>query len=149
MIFLSISVSLLKLSKNIKQNSAHIYRKCLKEGLTARKSTHYFIIAILYIVCKTYKNPISLEEFETTLSLDKNKIGKYVRFIQHELKIPMSVSTPIDYLYSIGSKSGSSESCHRNVTSNELTVVLSLGLYSLNGMGGKFIGESFLLTSAE
>lgn len=104
MIFLDIATSLLKVSKDIKNSTAHIYRKCIKKNLTQGRSINNMVIASLYIACKLDKKPIILDDLETLLSLDKNLIGKCVRLIQCRLNIKLEPNSPRDFIYTIGSR---------------------------------------------
>lgn len=103
---------LLNLPDNILERAAQIYRSSLEKDLIRGRDADYMILACLYLACKEFKIPMSLNKMiadAVKCSLReyrsiKKSIGKCYRTLIRELNIkPPAVEQPI-YLREIISK---------------------------------------------
>ena len=85
--------SQLNLSKDIKESSAHIYRKMANKNLIRGRSIEAMLIASIYATCRLSSIPKTLDDFIEFASVDKKKIARCYRLIINELKIPIKVSS--------------------------------------------------------
>jgi transcription initiation factor TFIIB len=90
--------SQLNLSKDIKESSAHIYRKIANKNLIRGRSIEAMLIASIYAACRLITVPKTLDDFLEFSSVDKKKIARCYRLILNELKINIQVSSPINFI---------------------------------------------------
>ena len=79
--------SQLTLSKDIKESSAHIYRKMANKNLIRGRSIEAMLIASIYATCRLSNIPKTLDDFIEFASVDKKKIARCYRLIINELRI--------------------------------------------------------------
>ena len=90
--------SQLNLSKDIKESSAHIYRKMANKNLIRGRSIEAMLIASIYAACRINIVPKTLDDFIEFASVDKKKIARCYRLILIELRINVRVSSPINFI---------------------------------------------------
>ncbi|TXT63555.1 MAG: Transcription initiation factor IIB [Promethearchaeota archaeon] len=90
--------SQLSLSRDLKETAAHIYRKMAIKGLIRGRSIEAMLIASVYLACRLNKIPKTLDDFVEFTSIDKKQIARCYRLIIHELKINLTVSSPINFI---------------------------------------------------
>ena len=90
--------SQLNLSKDIKESSAHIYRKMANKNLIRGRSIEAMLIASIYAACRINIVPKTLDDFIEFASVDKKKIARCYRLILIELRINIKVSCPINFI---------------------------------------------------
>ncbi|MFX0012279.1 MAG: transcription initiation factor IIB [Candidatus Hermodarchaeota archaeon] len=90
--------SQLNLSKDLKESAAHIYRKMAHKNLIRGRSIEAMLIASIYLSCRLNSVPKTLDDFMEFALVDKKKIARCYRLILHELKINISVSSPINFI---------------------------------------------------
>jgi transcription initiation factor TFIIB len=90
--------SQLNLSKDIKESSAHIYRKMANKNLIRGRSIEAMLIASIYATCRLSNIPKTLDDFIEFASVDKKKIARCYRLIINELRIHIKVSSPINFI---------------------------------------------------
>jgi len=90
--------SQLNLSKDIKESSAHIYRKMANKNLIRGRSIEAMLIASIYAACRLSSVPKTLDDFIEFASVDKKKIARCYRLIINELRISIKVSSPINFI---------------------------------------------------
>ncbi|MFW9898173.1 MAG: transcription initiation factor IIB [Candidatus Thorarchaeota archaeon] len=90
--------SQLNLSKDLKESSAHIYRKMANKNLIRGRSIEAMLIASIYASCRLNNIPKTLDDFIEFASVDKKKIARCYRLILNELKINIKVSSPINFI---------------------------------------------------
>ena len=103
---LSLIVSQLSLSKNVKRESASIYRKALDEDLIRGRSIEKLMVATIYIACRQCDVPRTLDEISEGTGIDKKTIGKNYRFLSRELGINLPVVSPNAFVPRFASKLG-------------------------------------------
>ena len=90
--------SQLNLSKELKESSAHIYRKMANKNLIRGRSIEAMLIASIYAACRLNFIPKTLDDFIEFACVDKKKIARCYRLILIELRINMHVSSPINFI---------------------------------------------------
>ena len=90
--------SQLNLSKDIRESSAHIYRKMANKNLIRGRSIEAMLIASIYAACRINVVPKTLDDFIEFASVDKKKIASCYRLILNELRINIQVSCPINFI---------------------------------------------------
>jgi transcription initiation factor TFIIB len=90
--------SQLNLSKDIKESSAHIYRKIAYKNLIRGRSIEAMLIASIYAACRLTGIPKTLDDFLEFATVDKKKIARCYRLILNELRINIKVSSPINFI---------------------------------------------------
>ncbi|MGQ4874717.1 MAG: transcription initiation factor IIB [Promethearchaeota archaeon] len=90
--------SQLKISKDLKESAAHIYRKMASKNLIRGRSIEAMLIASIYTACRLNGVPRTLDDFMEFATVDKKKIIKCYRLIVSELKINIGVSSPISFI---------------------------------------------------
>ena len=90
--------SQLNLSKELKESSAHIYRKMANKNLIRGRSIEAMLVASIYAACRLNIIPKTLDDFIEFASVDKKKIARCYRLILNELRINIKVSSPINFI---------------------------------------------------
>ncbi len=90
--------SQLNLSKDIKESTAHIYRKMAQKNLIRGRSIEAMLIASVYLSCRINGVPKTLDDFVEYTSVEKKKISRCYRLILSELKINIQVSSPVNFV---------------------------------------------------
>lgn len=90
--------SQLNLSKDLKESSAHIYRKMAQKNLIRGRSIEAMLIASIYLSCRLNSVPKTLDDFLEFASVDKKKIARCYRLILEELRVNIKVSSPISFV---------------------------------------------------
>jgi len=90
--------SQLSLSRELKESSAHIYRKMVYKNLIRGRSIEAMLIASIYSACRLNGIPKTIDDFTEYASVDKKKIARCYRLILTELKINIGVSSPTNFI---------------------------------------------------
>ena len=124
---MALIISNLSLSKNVKYESASLYRKALDKDLIRGRSISKLIVATVYIGCKVCKVPRTLDEMAEVSSVDKKTIARNYRFLSRELGLKLPIVTPNDYVPRFASKLGlSSEVEVKSIEINNQAMELGL-----------------------
>jgi len=90
--------SQLNLSKDLRESTAHIYRKMAKRNLIRGRSIEAMLIASIYLSCRLNSIPKTLDDFIEFAFVDKKKVARCYRLILKELKLNIKVSSPINFI---------------------------------------------------
>jgi transcription initiation factor TFIIB len=90
--------SQLNVSKELKESSAHIYRKMAYKNLIRGRSIEAMLIASIYSACRLNGIPKTLDDFLEFATVDKKKIARCYRLILSELRINIRVSSPTNFI---------------------------------------------------
>lgn len=113
--------SQLNLPRDLKESSAHIYRKIAHKNLIRGRSIEGMLIASIYTACRINNIPKTLDDFIEFASVDKKQIARCYRLIVHELKINVSVSSPVSFVPRF-----CAELCLSGKTQNKAVEILKL-----------------------
>ncbi len=126
---------LLNLPKNIREAASLLYRRIVENGLARGRSIELLSAAIIYITCRQFQVPRTLEEIAEATKLESKEIGRSHRFISRRLGIKLPPVTPISYIPRFGSILGVPPPVQQDAI-ELLRKVLSLGLSSGKGPMG-------------
>ena len=88
----------LKLPMNIREAASMLYRKAMKKRLIRGRSIEGIATAILYITCRQYGVPRTLEEVRDISRVGQKEISRAYRFLLRELDLKVSPASPIDFV---------------------------------------------------
>jgi len=91
-------VSVLHLSKTIEEEASRIYTHAAQKGIVKGRSTETIVAAVIYIVCRNYEVPKTLDDIEIATSIDKKEIGRNYRYVVREMNIRVTQSDPVNYI---------------------------------------------------
>ena len=94
----------LHIPPSLKEQSAIIYRRALKEDLIRGRSIDAFVAASIYAGCRTNGVPRSLKSISTESSRDHSEIARSYRILIRDLKIKMPIDDPIKFVSGIAAK---------------------------------------------
>jgi len=95
---LRVIASYLNLPNVVRDEAARIYNFVLQRGLVRGRSMESVIAACLYIACRSYNIPRTLDEMSTASDVERKEIGRTYRFIVRKLGIKIKQSSPKDYI---------------------------------------------------
>ncbi|MBS3071323.1 hypothetical protein J4407_03430 [Candidatus Pacearchaeota archaeon] len=88
----------LNLPSVVRDEASRIYRYVLQRGMVRGRSMESVIAACLYIACRSYNIPRTLDEMATASDVERKEIGRTYRFIIRKLGIKVKQSSPKDYV---------------------------------------------------
>ena len=88
----------MSLPKDVREESAFIYRKAVEKKLVRGRSIEGVVAASLYAACRMRKIPRTLDEVGKFSRTGRKEIGRTFRAIAKELKISVKPSSPADYI---------------------------------------------------
>ena len=96
--------SYLKLSGEMKEECARLYRKAASDGLVKGRSIESMVAGVIYIISRQNKSPVTLEELEDVSGKTKKDIGKSYKKIAHAYDLKIPTATPIDFVLRIANR---------------------------------------------
>jgi transcription initiation factor TFIIB len=97
-------VTELHLPKNVKEEAALIYRKCLKVDLIRGRSIDAFVAASIYAACRLKKVPRPLKRVSRLSTREHSEVAMTYRLMLRELNMKPPVDGPYKFVPSIASK---------------------------------------------
>jgi transcription initiation factor TFIIB len=88
----------LKLPVNIREAASMLYRKAMKKRLIRGRSIEGITTALLYITCRQYGVPRTLEEVREISRVGQKEISRAYRFLLRELDLKVSPASPIEFV---------------------------------------------------
>ncbi len=88
----------LRLPKNVREAASVIYRRTVEKRLIRGRSIESVTASALYVACREFSVPRTLEEIAAVTKVDKKEIGRSYRFLARELGIKLAPTSPIDYI---------------------------------------------------
>jgi transcription initiation factor TFIIB len=88
----------LNLPKNVLETAAVIYRKTSKEQLIRGYPIQSVTSAVLYLVCRQYKLPVTLDEFTQVSTVSKKEIGRIYRCLIKKFDYSVPPLQPSQYI---------------------------------------------------
>ncbi len=88
----------LKLPVNIREAASMLYRKAMKKHLIRGRSIEGITSAFLYITCRQYGVPRTLEEVREISRVGQKEISRAYRFLLRELDLKVSPASPIEFV---------------------------------------------------
>ncbi len=90
--------SYLGLPANIREAAALLYRKAVEKGLIRGRLIESVVAAVIYMVCRQYGIPRTLDEISEISGISKKEIGRTYRFLKKELYVDVPLTNPIYYV---------------------------------------------------
>jgi transcription initiation factor TFIIB len=94
----------LHLPKNVKEEGALIYRRCLKEDLIRGRSIDAFVAASIYAACRLEKVPRPLKLVSKISTREHSEIAMTYRLMLRKLNLKPPIDGPFKFIPSIASK---------------------------------------------
>lgn len=88
----------LRLPVNIREAASMLYRKAMKKRLIRGRSIEGITSALLYITCRQYGVPRTLEEVREISRVEQKEISRAYRFLLRELNLKVSPASPVDFV---------------------------------------------------
>jgi transcription initiation factor TFIIB len=88
----------LNLPKNILETASVIYRKAVKERLIRGRSIQGVTSAALYLACRQFGLPRTLDEIAQASTVNKKEVGRSYRFLIRELNYSIPPLRPSQYI---------------------------------------------------
>ena len=88
----------LRLPVNIREAASMLYRKAMKKRLIRGRSIEGITSALLYVTCRQYGVPRTLEEVRDVSRVGQKEISRAYRFLLRELELKVSPASPIDFV---------------------------------------------------
>jgi transcription initiation factor TFIIB len=98
--------SCLGLPSNIREAAALLYRKAVEKGLIRGRLIESVVAAVLYMICRQYSIPRTLDEIAEISGIPKKEIGRTYRFLKRDLGIFMPLTNPVHYIPRFASELG-------------------------------------------
>ena len=121
----------LHLPYNLKERSAVLYRKVLKQGLVKGRSIDAFAAACIYVVCLESGLPKQLKEIAYLSKREQSEVARSYRFLIREMGLRLPVDDPSKIVSKIASKLGVST----ETECKSIDIIRSAR--NLNGTAGK------------
>jgi len=90
--------SALNLPMNIREAASMLYRKAMKLHLIRGRSIEGITSALLYLSCRQYGVPRTLEEVRDVSRVGQKEISRAYRFILRELDLKVIPASPVDFV---------------------------------------------------
>jgi len=90
--------SMLGLSNNLREAAALLYRKAVSKGLIRGRLIESVVAAVVYIICRQYSIPRTLDEISEVSGISKKEIGRTYRFLKADMGIDMPLTNPVHYV---------------------------------------------------
>lgn len=94
----------LRISRDIQERAAQLYRKALETGLVRGRSIASMASACLYAACRSLQRPRSLKEVASASKVRIKEIARCYRLILRELQVSMPIPEPKAYISKIAAK---------------------------------------------
>jgi len=125
----------LRLPKNVREAASMVYRQTVEHRLIRGRSIESVTASSLYVACRQFSVPRTLEEIAAVTKVDKKEIGRTYRFLSRELRIKLAPTSPVDYIPRFASDLGLSGKVQGEAI-NILGKVVAQGLTSGRGPMG-------------
>lgn len=125
----------LDLPRSIREDASKVYRDASKNKMIRGRSMEGVIAATIYIACRRFNVPRTLDEVAEVSRVTKKEVGRTYRFLARELGIKILPPSPTSYIPRFASELGFSNA----VVVNSIDIINQMqekGLTSGKGPGG-------------
>jgi transcription initiation factor TFIIB len=91
-------ISQMRLPHSVKDAVAILYRRILSNRLTRGRTIEGIIGAVVYVVCRQFRIPITIKEIARNSRKDAKVLGRHYRFIMKRFELQVPVSSPKDFV---------------------------------------------------
>jgi len=96
--------SIIHAPEQIKEEASRIYREAVQRNLVRGRSMESIAAACLYIACKEFESPRTLDEVADSAGINKKELGRTCRFVMRELDISLAPVNPSSYISKFANK---------------------------------------------
>jgi len=89
---------LLSLPEEVKEDSLEIYCEASASDLIHGRSIERILAAAIYMACRKYKVPRTLDEIEDVTKVRRTDIIKICKILAKKLGMKLAVSSPLEYI---------------------------------------------------
>jgi transcription initiation factor TFIIB len=93
----------LKLPEFAEKEAARVYRECAERGITVARPAENVISGCIYISCRVYGIPKTMNEVSSSTGVSKKVLGKMYKLITRKLNINIRPLSPVDFISRFGS----------------------------------------------
>ncbi len=122
LVFLNVLQVKLALPDSVAENSAHLYRKAMKEKMTVGRKSKNLVCACVYVACKQAGVPRSLGEISLTSNIGKKELGRTYRTLVEEMSLSLEPFSSVEFLAKVANEAQVSEKSQRNALEMLLTL---------------------------
>ncbi|MDE1842375.1 MAG: hypothetical protein KGH95_01865 [Thaumarchaeota archaeon] len=122
LVFLNVLQVKLALPDSVAENSAHLYRKAMREKMTVGRKSKNLICACVYVACKQAGVPRSLSEISLTSNIGKKELGRTYRILVEEMGLSLEPFSSVEFLAKVANEAQVSEKSQRNALEMLLTL---------------------------
>lgn len=90
--------SAFRLPMNIREAASMLYRKAMKKRLISGRSVESITSALLYISCRQYNVPRTLEEITKVSKVGQKEISRVYRYFLREMNLKVAPASPVDFV---------------------------------------------------
>jgi transcription initiation factor TFIIB len=90
--------SQMRLHQTVRDAAAILYRRILSHRLTRGRTIEGIVGAVVYIVCRRFRIPITLKEIARNSRKETKLLGRYYRFLMKRFEISVPVCSPKDFV---------------------------------------------------
>lgn len=88
----------LKMPEFAEKEAARVYRECAQKGITVARPAENVISGCIYLACRIYGLPKSLNEVSSKTKINKKVLGKMYKLISRKLNINIRPLSPVDFI---------------------------------------------------
>ncbi len=88
----------LKMPEYSEKEAARVYRECVERGITIARPAENVIAGCIYISCRIYGLPKTLNEVSDKTHIGKKVLGKMYKLITRKLNINIKPLSPVDFI---------------------------------------------------
>lgn len=92
------TASKLHLPRSVREDASGIYKKAAEKKLIRGRSMEGVVAASLYISCRSFQIPRTLDEMAETARVTKKEVGRTYRLLARELGIKLKPVSPVSYV---------------------------------------------------
>lgn len=90
--------SKLGIPRSIREDASKVYRNAVEHKMVRGRSIEGVVAACIYISCRRYNVPRTLDEIAEVSRVTKKEVGRTYRFLTRELNIKIAPPSPADYI---------------------------------------------------
>jgi transcription initiation factor TFIIB len=113
LLFLNMLQMKLGIPDSVAENSAHLYRKAVREKLTVGRKSRNIMCACIYASCKQNGVPRTIQEISISSNIGKKEIARTYRSLVEKLDLPVNPFNSKEFLTRIANEAQISERSRR------------------------------------
>lgn len=77
----------MQISNDVREETAHIYRRAAKENIIRGRSVMSVIAASFYLACRICRHPVSIDEIAHNMGISRKECGRVYRFMCRRFRL--------------------------------------------------------------